>query len=62
MVTCETANTFYGLMPQGSNLNLKQSFEVSSDKPMMRKEGKPRPSVAVSAADMQKYLAVPPKS
>lgn len=62
VVTCETANTFYGLMPQGSNLNLKQSFEVSSDKPMVRKEGKPRPSVAVSAADMQKYLAVKPKS
>ncbi len=62
VVTCETANTFYGLMPQGSNLNLKQSFEVNTTKPMVRKEGKPRPSVAVSVEDMQKLLAVPPKS
>jgi hypothetical protein len=62
VVTCENANTFYGLIPQGSNLNLKQSFEVSTTKAMIRMEGKPRPSVKVSAADMQKLLAVPPKS
>jgi hypothetical protein len=62
VVTCETANTFYGLMPKGSNLNLKQSFQVNTAKAMIRKEGKPRPSVAMSAADMQKILAAPPKS
>jgi hypothetical protein len=60
-ITCETANTFYGLMPQSANLNLKQSFAVSTAKAMIQKLGRPRPSPKVSIEDMQKILAVPPK-
>ena len=61
-ITCETANTFYGLMPGGSNLSFKQSFEVSTTKAMMHKEGNPRPSTRFSAADLQKILGSPVKS
>ena len=42
--TCETANTFYGLLPSNANLALKQSFEVSTTKAMITRKGTPRPS------------------
>jgi hypothetical protein len=31
--TCETANTFYGLLPANSNVAFKQSFEMSRRRP-----------------------------
>jgi hypothetical protein len=42
--TCETANTFYGLLPASSNVAFKQSFEVSKTKAMVVRKGTPRPS------------------
>jgi len=42
--TCETANTFYGLLPSNSNLTLKQSFEVSTAKAKIVRPGIRRPS------------------
>lgn len=44
VITCEAANTFYGLLPSSSNLFFKQSFEVNKAKAMIVKSGKMRPS------------------
>jgi hypothetical protein len=61
-ITCETANSLYGLMPTGSNLAFKQSFNVSATKSKVVKLGKPRPSTQLSRDVLEKLLGGPPKS
>jgi hypothetical protein len=45
-VTCEAANTVYGLLPDGASTTFTQSFNVTQA-PMIRKEGKVRLSLRV---------------
>lgn len=45
-VTCEMANSVYGLLPTGASTTFTQSFNVTQA-PMIRKEGKIRPSLIV---------------
>jgi hypothetical protein len=40
--TCETANTFYGLLPSNSSLAFEQSFEVNQEKAVIQRKGTPR--------------------
>jgi hypothetical protein len=62
VVTCETANTFYGPLPDNNpNTTFKQSFVVSSAKPMMAKQGTPRPSTRVPQSTLDKILGGPAK-
>jgi hypothetical protein len=61
-ITCETANSFYGPLPESNpNLTFKQSFVVSSAKPMIFKEGKPRPSTRIPQSELEKILGGPAK-
>ena len=41
--TGETANSFYSVLPDSAANSLTQSFSVSSEKHMIRKQGKLRP-------------------
>jgi len=54
--TCETANTFYGYLPSNSTGSFTQSFEVSTTKAMIRREGTARPETRLSEADRQRIL------
>jgi hypothetical protein len=45
VITAETANSFYGLLPAASSNTFTQSFNVSTAAPMIRKQGKLRPSL-----------------
>jgi Ricin-type beta-trefoil lectin domain-like len=63
VVTCETANTFYGPLPDNNpNTTFKQSFIVSSSKPMVFKAGTPRPSTRIPQSTLDKILGGPTKS
>jgi hypothetical protein len=46
-VTAEKANSFYGVLPASPNPTYIQTFNVSTELPMIRKQGKPRPSLIV---------------
>lgn len=45
--TGETANSFYGPLPALPSYTFVQAFDVSTALPMIRKEGKTRPSLTI---------------
>jgi hypothetical protein len=48
-ITAETANSFYSVLPDSPANSLTQSFDVSSTRGMIRKEGKLRPETRFSS-------------
>jgi hypothetical protein len=45
--TAETANSFYGELSASPSTMFVQSFNVSATKPIIHKEGKPRPGLVI---------------
>jgi hypothetical protein len=60
-ITCETANSFYGPMPAGSNTSLKQSFQVNASEAPLVRAGTPRPSSQLPPSALARILGPPPK-
>jgi len=48
-ITAETANSFYGTLSSTPSTVFTQTFSVSTEAPMIRKQGKPRPGMIVPA-------------
>ncbi len=46
-ITAETANSIYGVLPASPNPTYTQTFNISTEAPMIRKQGKIRPSMIV---------------
>jgi hypothetical protein len=46
-ITAETANSIYGVMNAGPSVDFSQSFNITTAAPMIRKQGKIRPSFIV---------------
>jgi hypothetical protein len=46
-ITAETANSFYGTLSSNPSTTFTQSFNVSTEKPMISKKRKPRPGLII---------------
>ena len=53
-VTAETANSYYGVLPPSPSYTFTQSFAVSIEAPMIRKQGKLRPSSIIPPSEITK--------